>query len=155
MLIAGAFIFVAFAALAHGQPIPDPREEGYDDDQVLYQAPLVPDSSTTSPLTIESKGDQTNLSVETQTRISPYLGAVNKQADSLENISPRLDNKTDNPFKNYHLETGVGLNVDEQTEINLGYRFNSTPSSLDNQSSEDSSQDSGEVRFSLEIELPF
>ena len=155
MLIAGAFIFVVFAALAQGQPIPDPREEGYDDDQVLYQAPLVPDSSTTSPLTIESKGDQTNLSVETRTRISPYLGAVNKQADRPENISPRLDNKTDNPFKNYHLETGVGLHVDEQTEINLGYRFNDTSSLLDNDNSESSGEDGGEIRFSLEFKLPF
>ena len=71
----------------------------------------------------------------------------------LHSFSPRLN--SNNPFKNYHLETGVGLSVNEQTEINLGYRFNSTPSLLDNQSSEDSSQDSGEVRFSLEIKLPF
>ena len=31
-------MFLVFAALAHGQPIPDPREEGYEDDQALYQA---------------------------------------------------------------------------------------------------------------------
>lgn len=148
-------MFLVFAALAHGQPIPDPREEGYEDDQALYQAPLVPDSSTMSPLTIESKGDQTNLSVETRTRISPYLGAVNKQADRPEKISPSLDNKTDNPFKNYHLETGLGLNVDELTEINLGYRFNDTSSLLDNDNSESSGEDGGEIRFSLEFKLPF
>ena len=155
LLIAGALIFLVLTPVAKGQPIPDPREEGYDDDQILYQAPLVPDSSITSPLTIESKGDQTNLSVETRTRISPYLGAVNKQADRPDNISPRLDNKTDNPFKNYHLETGVGLNVDEQTEINLGYRFNDTSTLLDNDNSESSGEDGGEIRFSLEFKLPF
>ena len=155
MLIAGALIFLVVTAVTQGQPIPDPREEGYGDDQVLYQAPVAPDTSTMSPLTIESKGDQTNLSVETQTLISPYLGAVNKQADTPENISPRLDNKSDNPFKNYHLETGVGLSVDEQTEINLGYRFSDTSSLLDNDKSASSGENSGEIRFSLEFKLPF
>ena len=155
MLIAGALVFLVCTSATQGQSIPDPREDGYDDDQVLYQAPLVPDLSTTSPLTIDSKGDQTNVSVETPTLISPYLGAVNKQGDDLVEISPRLDGKSDDPFKNYHLETGVGLNVDEQTQINLGYRFKDTSSLLDNKNSEDNDQDSGEIRFSLEFKLPF
>jgi hypothetical protein len=155
LLIAGALIFLVFTPVVKGQPIPDPREDGYGDDQVLYQAPMAPDSSTPSPLKIESKGDQTNLSVETQTLISPYLGAVNKQADAPEDVSPRLDNKSYNPFENYHLETGVGLSVDKQTQINLGYRFNDTSSLLDNQNSKTSEQDSGEIRFSLEFKLPF
>lgn len=155
IVIAGALIFLVYTTAAQGQPIPDPREDGYSDDQVLYQTPMDRDRSTTSPLTIESKGDQTNVSVETPTLISPYLGAVDKQADASEELSPRLDNKSDNPFENYHLETGVGLNVDEQTEINLGYRFKDTSSLLDNQNSKDNDRDSGEIRFSLEFKLPF
>ena len=155
LLMAGAFIFLILTLVAKGQPIPDPREEGYGDDEILYQAPVTPYTPTPSPLAIESKEDQTNLSVETQTLISPYLGAVNKQADALEGISPRLNSKSDNPFENYHLETGVGLSVDKQTQINLGYRFKDTSSLLENQDSKSSDQDSGEIRFSLEFKLPF
>jgi hypothetical protein len=154
-LTTGALILSVFTSEARGQRVPDPRQEGFGNDPVLSETPVAPVTSATSPLTIKSKGEQTNLSIETQTPISPYLGAVKKQTDVLEDISPRLDGSSDNPFKNYHLETGVGLSVNEQTEINLGYRFNSTPSLLDNQTSEDSSQDSGELRFSLEIKLPF
>ena len=153
--IAGALIFLVLTPVAKGQPIPDPREEEYADDQVLYQAPVTPDTTTPSPLAIESKGDQTNLIVEPQALISPYLGAVNKQTDAVEDISPRLNSKSDNPFENYHLETGVGLSVDKQTQINLGYRFKDTSSLLDNQNSKPSNQDSGEIRFSLEFKLPF
>jgi hypothetical protein len=155
MLTSGALILSVLTSAARGQPVPDPRQEGFGYDPVLSETPVAPITSAPSPLTIKSKGDQTNLSVETQTPISPYLGAVKKQTDGLEDISPRRDSNSDNPFKNYHLETGVGLSVNEQTEINLGYRFNNTPSLLDNQSSEDSSQDSGELRFSLEFKLPF
>ena len=153
MLTAGALILSVLTSDARGQTVPDPREEWFDNDPFLSETPVAPVTPAISPLTIKSKGEQTNLSVETQTLISPYLGAVKKQTDGLEDFSPRLNSS--NLFESYHLETGVGLRVNEQTEINLGYRFNSTPSSLDNQSSEDSSQDSGEVRFSLEIELPF
>ena len=155
LLIAGVLIVLFSKSYAKGQPIPDPREDGYDDDQVLYHAPVAPNSLTTSPLKIETKGDQTNLSVETKTLISPYLGAVNEQADVSEDIFPRLDSKSENPFENYHLETGVGLNFDEQTQINLGYRFNDTSSLLEDQNSKTSDQDSGEIRFSLEFKLPF
>ena len=154
MLTAGALILSVFTSDARGQTVPDPRQEWFGNDPVLSGTPVAPVTPATSSLTIKSKGEQTNLSVETQTLISPYLGAVKKQTDGLEDFSPRL-NSSSNPFKNYHLETGVGLSVNEHTEINLGYRFNSTPSLLDNQSSEDPSQDSGEVRFSLEIKLPF
>ncbi len=154
MLTSGALILSVLTSAARGQPVPDPRQEWFND-PVLSETPVAPITSAPSPLTIKSKGDQTNLSVETQTPISPYFGAVKKQTDGLEGISPSRDSNSDNPFKNYHLETGVGLSVNEQTEINLGYRFNNTPSLLDNQSSEDSSQDSGELRFSLEFKLPF
>ena len=154
LLIAGTFIFLVFTPGAKGQPIPDPQEKGYGDDQVLYQPPVTPDTLTSFPLKIESKGDQTNLSVETHMLISPYLGAVNKQADTPEGISSLLDNKSDNPFENYHLETGVGLSIDKQTQINLGYRFNDTSSLLDNQNSKTTDQDSGKIHFSLEFKLP-
>jgi len=155
LLIAGALIFLVIPPAAKGQPIPDPREEEYGDEQILYKAPVTPDTTAPSPLAIESKGDQTNLIVEPQAFISPYLGAVNKQADALEDISPRINSKSDNPFENYHLETGVDLSVDKQTQINLGYRFKDTSSLLDNQKSKPSKQDSGEIRFSLEFKLPF
>ena len=155
MLTVGALILSVFTSAARAQSVPDPREDGFSNDPVLSETPDAPFTSATSPLTIQSKGDQTNLSVETQLPISPYLGAVKKPTDGLEDISPGSDSRSGNPFKNYHLETGVGLSVNEQTEINLGYRFNNTPSLLDNQSSEDSSQDSGELRFSLEFKLPF
>ncbi|MBW2688732.1 MAG: hypothetical protein JRC99_02235 [Deltaproteobacteria bacterium] len=95
------------------------------------------------------------MSVETNTPISPYLGAVKKPMDVPEDMSLRLGNRSDNLLDNYHLETGVGLKVNKNTEINLGYRFKDSPSLQDDQSSEASRQESGDLRFSLEIKLPF
>jgi hypothetical protein len=107
MLTTGALILSVFTSDARGQPVPDPREEWLGNDPVLSETPVAPVTPATSLLTIKSKGEQTNLSVETQTLISPYLGAVKNQTDVLEDFSPRLN--SNNPFKNYHLETGVGL----------------------------------------------
>ena len=155
MLMAGALIFSVCATVAIGEAGSDLRQEGFSDDPALYSMPVVPRTPAPSPLAIKSKGDQTNLSVETNTPISPYLGAVKKPMDVPEDMSLRLGNRSDNLLDNYHLETGVGLKVNENTEINLGYRFKDSPSLLDDQSSETSRQENGDLRFSLEIKLPF
>jgi len=155
MLMAGALILSVCTTVAIGQAESDPRQEGFSDDPSLYRTPVVPGTPAAPPLTIKSKGDQTNLSVETNTPISPYLGAVKKPMDVPEDMSLRLGNRSDNFLDNYHLETGVGLKVNKKTEINLGYRFKDSPSLQDDQSSETSRQESGDLRFSLEIKLPF
>ena len=71
MLTAGALILSVFTSDARGQTVPDPREEWFDNDSVLSETPVAPVTPAISPLTIKSKGEQTNLSVETQTLISP------------------------------------------------------------------------------------
>jgi len=155
MLMAGSLIFSVCTTVAIEQTESDLLQEGFSDDPALYNTPVVPRTQATSPLEIKSKGDQTNLRVETNTPISPYLGAVKKPMDVPEDMSLRLGNRSDNLLDNYHLETGVGLKVNKNTEINLGYRFKDSPSLQDDPSSEASRQESGDLRFSLEIKLPF
>ena len=152
MLMVGTLILSIFTSAAIGQTESNYQEEGFRYDPSLSETPVEQGTSAVSPLTIESSGDQTNLSVETRTPISPYLGVVEKTTDGPDDMSHRLSSRSDNPLDNYHLETGVGIMVNEQTEMNMGYRFNHSPTLLDDQSSEAPSYD---LRFSLDIKLPF
>ena len=154
-LLVGAFIFPAFASAATEQAETDLWQEEFSNDPTPLSIPEPPNTPFTPPLTVKSIGDQVNLSVETNTIISPYLGAAKKPLDTPENMGLHLGDLTANPLDNYHLETGVGLMFNELTEVNLGYRFNNSPSLLDNQGNKTSIQDNGDLRFSLEIKLPF
>jgi len=140
---------------ARGQAEAELWQEEFSEDPTLSEASVVPNTSTPSPLVIDSTEGQTNLRVETISPISPYLGAVKKTSDAPDDMSSLLGRRNDNPFDSYHLETGVGIRVNERADVNLGYRFNKTPSLIDSQSSDGSGQGRGALRFSLEIKLPF
>ena len=140
---------------ARGQAEADLWQEEFNEDPTLSEKSVVPSTSAPSPLVINSKEGQTNLSVETTSPISPYLGAVKKPPDAPDDMYSLLGRRSDNPLDNYSLETGVGLRINERTDVNLGYRFNKSPTLIDSQSSDGSSQGRGDLRFSLEIKLPF
>lgn len=104
------------------------------------------------PVVVDRKGNQTNLHLETEGLLSPYIGAVKPDAIP-QDVRPLLDNDVRDPAKRFQVETGIGLNVSENTGFNLGYRFQDPPSSLDPEVRE---QDPlGQFRFGLDIKFPF
>ena len=152
MLAIGTLILSIFTSMATGKTESDYQKDEFGYAPSLSGTPVEQGMSVTSPLTIKSNGDQTNLSVETFTVVSPYLGVVKNTTNAPDDKPFHLNNLIDNPFDNYLLETGMGLRVNDLAEVNLGYRFNNSPSLLDNQNSKPPGDD---LRFSLEIKLPF
>lgn len=152
---AGTLIFSACPSAAIEQGGADSQREDFVNKLGLLDEPVIQGTSTASPLTIRSKEGQTNLNVETQSPISLYVGAVEKAKDAPEDILPHLDNRTGSPLESYHLETGVGLRVNKRAAVNLGYRFNDSPFMFDSQRVDISDGNGGDLRFSLEIKLPF
>lgn len=154
-LTVATFVLSGPTLTARGQTEADLWQEEFNEDPTISEASIIPSTSASSPLVIDSKNGQTNLSVETTSPISPYFGAVKKPQDAPDDMYPLLGRRSDNPLDNYSLETGVGLRVNERTDVNLGYRFNKSPSLIDSQGSDDPGQGRGDLRFSLEIKLPF
>lgn len=154
MVTTGALILSVATSTATEQERSDSQLEDFSNYLDLPKKSVADDTSTESPLAIESNEEQTTLSIETDTLISPYLGAVKKR-EPPDLMTPHLGRRTNNPLDNYHLETGVGLKFNKQTEINLGYRFQDSQHLLDTPMDDASSDNGGDIRFSFEIKLPF
>lgn len=103
-----------------------------------------------SPVKIETGANDARLQIVTDSPLSPYLGAVKKRPDNPEGYTK---NESAKPWEVYHLETGVGVQLNEQTKLKLGYRFHDTMTPFD-LGKEDPSEE-GDVNFSLEINFPF
>lgn len=102
------------------------------------------------PIKLKAGEADARLLIETDSPLSPYLGAVKKSSESPAGVAK---NEPGKPWSDYHLETGVGLRVNEQTKLNLGYRFNETLAPSDWGIGELTEQ--GDINFSLEINFPF
>jgi len=104
------------------------------------------------PVAVDRKGNQTNIHLDTEGLISPYIGTVKPEAIP-QDVRPMLDKDRTDPTKNYQLETGIGLNLSENAGFNLGYRLQNPSTKFDAQTLENDPQ--GEVRFGLDIKIPF
>lgn len=113
---------------------------------------LPPEGTVPPPVAVDRKGNQTNLHLETDGLLSPYIGTVKPEAIP-QDVRPLLDKDDMDPAKRYQIETGIGLNVNEHAGFNLGYRFHNPPSSLAPETLEQEPQ--GQLRFGLDIKFPF
>jgi hypothetical protein len=66
-------------------------------------------------------------------------------------LEDRIDHDT---LADYRLEAGIGVKVEDTTSLNLGYRFRSTPSLLDDRGNDPLSL-SGDLRLTFDIKVPF
>lgn len=130
--------------------------EGYVHDETLTGPRQQPEirSTTPSPLTVRSREGQSNLQVETGTAITPYVGAAKKQSNAPSDMPHLLEKPGGSPLDHYHLETGVGVNLSDRTDLNLGYRFKEQPSLIQAPSGQ-SNDPAEDLRFSLDFKVPF
>lgn len=135
---------------AQERTVPEHAQDEFSHKGDLTEKAVEQSRPDDSPIKIETGEDKARLRVVTDSPLSPYLGAVKKGADAPEGLST---NNSDKPLRNYHLETGVGVRVNEQTKLNLGYRFNKAATPFD--LGEDDASGQGDINFSLEIKFPF
>ena len=159
-------LLVSFLLAGPGSPPPAPAEtpvraqqlaeEGYVHDETLTGPRQQPEirSTSPSPLSVRSREGQSNLQVETGTAITPYLGAARKQANAPSDMPHLLEKPGGTPLDRYHLETGVGVNLSDRTDLNLGYRFKDRPSLIDSPSGQ-TKDPAEDLRFSLDFKVPF
>lgn len=130
-----------------------PLESDFSYDPQLAGDKNVPSkASVPPPIAVERKGNQTNIHLDTESLITPYIGAVKPDAVP-QDVRPLLSKEQSDPTRNYQLETGIGLNLSENAGFNLGYRIQNPPNALDAQVLENDPQ--GQVRFGLDIKIPF
>jgi len=97
---------------------------------------------------------ETNLRLQTETPISPYLGTEHGPELSPEELRLLPEGKARDGLGDYKLEAGVGLYVEDKASLNLGYRFQNPPSLL-NDRSNDPLTLTGDLRITFDIKVPF
>ena len=110
-------------------------------------------SNGSQSISLEKKKKQTTLQFETENSISPYIGAI-KPEPVPQDLQPFIGRNELRSSKMYKLETGLGISVNDTTDFSLGYRFNDPPSLLQ-EGSQDPDDQTGQLRFGLEVKIPF
>ena len=105
-------------------------------------APYTPEKQ--QDVIIEKRDDQTQLKLGAESLVAPYLGA-SKSAPPSKDVMPliRREERESNR-KDFKLETGIGVDVNEKVNFNLGYRFESGMSLL-----EERQKENGQLRFGI------
>lgn len=105
-------------------------------------------------LVIDKDEKATNVRLQTESLIAPYLGAESGPELSPEERRLLPEEEVSDGLAGYRLEAGVGLFVEDRASVNLGYRFQNPPSLL-NERSNDPLSLSGDVRITFDVKVPF
>lgn len=131
------------------------QKEGFTYDPTMTEAPAWPPAEKAGlPLSISSEENQSNLQLQTGSAVTPYIGAAQTKTDTPEDIAHLVGEENNTLLDRYRLETGVGISLGKQAEVNLGYQFDQQPSLLNQGSGQDETP-SADQRFSLGIKLQF
>lgn len=103
---------------------------------------------------IDKQVQETTLRLQTESLISPYVGAERRPELSSEETRLLGERGERTLLGDYKLEAGVGLHVEDKTSLNLGYRFESPPSLL-NERRNDPLSLSGDLRITFDVKVPF
>lgn len=152
-ILLGFFLIVLLAGWTHVHA-EEFKTSATEEDQKSYEldlelsggnhAPYTPKQKP--PLVVEKKEDKAQIKVETNGQLKPYLGA-GKEAQPSKDVIPLLSKEDIEYYnKSYNIETGVGINVKENVDLNLGYRVKSQLSLMDGPEEE---QDRGQIRFGV------
>lgn len=103
---------------------------------------------------IEKREDKTSLRLQTDGPITPYLDA--EEGPELFPDERRLmqDKLGRDSLADYRLEAGIGVKVEDTTSLNLGYRFRTQPTLLDERRNDPLSL-TGDLRVTFDIKVPF
>lgn len=103
---------------------------------------------------IDKDEKATNVRLQTESLVAPYLGAESGPELSPEERRLLPEDEVSNGLAGYRLEAGVGLFVEDRASLNLGYRFQNPPSLL-NERSNDPLSLSGDLRITFDVKVPF
>jgi hypothetical protein len=92
--------------------------------------------------------------LQTETPLSPYLGAERGPQLSAEELRLLPEAKEQGGLSAYQVEAGVGVFVEDKASLNLGYRFHDPPSLLDERRTDPLSL-SGDLRIGFDVKVPF
>jgi hypothetical protein len=92
--------------------------------------------------------------LQTDTPLSPYLGAERGPELSAEELRLLPETKGPGGLPSYQLEAGIGVLVEDKASFNLGYRFHEQPSLL-NERRNDPLSLSGDLRIGFDVKVPF
>lgn len=106
------------------------------------------------PVVIQKDAEKGSVRLQTESPVSPYIGAGQKPELSPEERRLLEKEQASNGLSGYHLEAGVGLQVEDKASLSLGYRFNNPPSLL-NERSNDPLTLSGDLRIIFGVKVPF
>ncbi len=151
-LVVSTISFLAFPP-AYAQQVGS--EPIYRFDPALSIESPRPASISADPnVVVEKRDDKTSLRLQTEGPISPYFDATQGPELSPEEVR-LLQEKVDlDPLGAYRLEAGIGVLVEDNASLNLGYRFHEPPSLLNEQRTDPLSL-SGDLRISFDLKVPF
>ncbi len=135
-------------------------QPGSDAPIYRFDPSLVVDSSRPVTLSadpqvvVDKSENQANVRLQTDGPVSPYLDAESGPELSPEELRLLSEGQKLETLSDYRLEAGVGLFVEDRASVNLGYRFHSHPSLLDERRNDPLSL-SGDLRISFDIKVPF
>jgi hypothetical protein len=148
MICSGALLQVGPSAAEEAETITG-LKDGYILDPVISgdsAAPYKPE--TPSKLIIDQRSNETRLQLETTGQVAPYIGTGRREPPS-KGVLHLLNEEERTRHRTPHLETGIGVNLTESTNFNLGYRMESSPLDF-----EEDRQDNGQVRFGIDFRFP-
>jgi hypothetical protein len=148
VLTSGLCSAVVFAQQGVAEPI-------YRFDPALNLNTSRPPALVSAPQVVIEKGDrQTSVRLQTETPLSPYLGAERGPQLSAEELRLLPEAKEQGGLSAYQVEAGVGVFVEDKASLNLGYRFHDPPSLLDERRTDPLSL-SGDLRIGFDVKVPF
>jgi hypothetical protein len=125
------------------------------DPRLVLEGPRAPAIAADPNVVIVRQENQASMRLQTETQLSPYLDAERGPELSAEEQRLLAEGKKDGgELSDYRLEAGIGLFVEDQASLNLGYRFHTHPSLLDERRNDPLSL-TGDVRISFDVKVPF
>jgi len=131
------------------------EERVYRFDPALnLKSPRSPAIAADPQVVIEKGDSKASLRLQTETPLSPYLGAERGPQLSAEELRLLPEGKEQGGLSAYQFEAGVGVFVEDKASLNLGYRFHDPPSLLDERRTDPRSL-SGDLRIGFDVKVPF
>ena len=124
------------------------------DPALNLKSPRSPAIAADPQVVIEQGDRKASLRLQTETPLSPYLGAERGPQLSAEELRLLPEGKEQGGLSAYQFEAGVGVFVEDKASLNLGYRFHDPPSLLDERRTDPLSL-SGDLRIGFDVKVPF
>lgn len=110
--------------------------------------------SAEPPVTIRAGEHETKVLINSAVPLSPYVGAERSAELSLAELLLLPDQQEEGGVKDYQVEAGIGLHLEDKASLNLGYRFNELPAFLGDRRTDPLTL-TGDLRISFDVKMAF